>query len=276
MTDRIESCDLTLSSADTDALHDADSRWRARFGSASRRELLRRFAAEFESGGLSAALLCARLEQRHVWRHGLAALAAELADERERDAAAVSDAALVTYERKWSKRLARLQRMNPARWAVRELSAEELHAELTLRLLDALRSGEREFSRDERVGREWGLSFLARQRAALRERFRLDVSLVEEPVCAAPCTQEDALIDAQSERLFELARERAESTLSRPQRLWLSAMRLSANAGGFFESSGKLNLAAASRLLDKNRSSAQRAFAELQNRFSAELSKLDE
>ena len=166
MTDRIESCDLALSSADTDALHDADSRWRARFGSASRRELLRRFAAEFESGGLSAALLCARLEQRHVWRHGLAALAAELADERERDAAAVSDAALVTYERKWSKRLARLQRMNPARWAVRELSAEELHAELTLRLLDALRSGEREFSRDERVGREWGLSFLARQRAA--------------------------------------------------------------------------------------------------------------
>jgi hypothetical protein len=209
-------------------------------------------------------------------RYGSAALALELADERERDAAAASDAALVTYERKWSKRLARLQRMKPARWAVRELSAEELHAELTLRLLDAVRSVEGEFSRDERAGREWGLTFLVRQRAALRQRFRLDVSLVEEPVCAVPSTQEDALIDAQSERLFELARERAESTLSRPQRRWLSAMRLSANAGGFFESSGRLNLAAASRLLERNRSSAQRAFAELQSRFSAELSKLDE
>ena len=44
--------------------------------------------------------------------------------------------------------------------------------------------------------------------------------------------------------------------------------------GEFFESSGRLNLAAVSRMLDKNRSSAQRAFGELQQHFRRELKKL--
>jgi hypothetical protein len=73
---------------------------------------------------------------------------------------------------------------------------------------------------------------------------------------------------------MQLAGRRAEETLSRPQRTWLAAMKLSANAGAFFESSGNFNLAAASRVLTKDRSSAHRAFGELQSHFGQELEKL--
>ncbi len=55
------------------------------------------------------------------------------------------------------------------------------------------------------------------------------------------------------------------------QRQWLAAMRLAAVRGEFFESSGRLNLSAASRVLGKNRSSAQHAFKELQARVASEL-----
>jgi hypothetical protein len=50
-------------------------------------------------------------------------------------------------------------------------------------------------------------------------------------------------------------------------------LKLSARSGGFFESSAEPNLSAASRVLGKNRSSAQRAYRELQTRFTAELSR---
>jgi hypothetical protein len=71
-----------------------------------------------------------------------------------------------------------------------------------------------------------------------------------------------------------LAQQRAEQALSRPQRQWLSALKLSARAGGFFESSAEPNLSAASRVLGRNRSSAQRAYGELQTRFGRELQRL--
>jgi hypothetical protein len=65
-----------------------------------------------------------------------------------------------------------------------------------------------------------------------------------------------------------MTRERAEASLSKPQRQWYAAMRMAANAGSFFEASGDLNLSAAARVLDKNRSSAQRAFAEIRTAFA--------
>jgi hypothetical protein len=52
-------------------------------------------------------------------------------------------------------------------------------------------------------------------------------------------------------------------------------MKMTANAGAFFESSGELNLAAVSRVLDKDRSSAHRAFEEISHRFCRELDALD-
>lgn len=77
----------------------------------------------------------------------------------------------------------------------------------------------------------------------------------------------------ESERLFSVAGQRAEQSLSRPQRRWLAALKLSARSGGFFQASAKPNLSAASRVLGKNRASAQRAYRELQARFSRELSR---
>jgi hypothetical protein len=183
----------------------------------------------------------------------------------------------VAYERKWSKRLKGLQRAHPSRWSVCGLSDEELRDELTLRMIDAIRTRPEELEHHQRPGREWGLGFLAHELRVIRKSFRLKVVLAEAPIgCVdrAP-NEEERFLAAEAESNRALARERAESTLNRPQRRWLAAMKMTANAGAFFESSGKLNLSAASRLLDKNRSSAVRAYGELSRHFSEELAKLD-
>lgn len=253
-----------------------DALWRDRFGAASRRELSCALASALASAERDLPSVCARVEQRHIARYGVQALRAELADERERDAATTCDRKLVAYEAKWAARLSRWQRTRAERWTLYGLSPEELHAELSLRLIAELRSNPRDFEGYERAGREWGLTFLVRQRSVLRQQFRLKVALVEAPQWSTLQSQEDVLIAEESTRLLEIASERAEHALSRPQRRWLSALKLSANAGHFFDASGKPNLAAASRLLEKNRSSAQRAFAELHCRFDAERRKLEE
>jgi hypothetical protein len=194
-------------------------------------------------------------------------------DVHERDSALADDTALVAYERKWARRLARLQRAHPGRWRVPGLSDEELRDELTLRLIDAVRTQPEERAQ-EQPGKEWGLFFLERQLARLRSAFKLKIVLAE-PAGAIEhgLNEEERLLERESERLFATARERAERSLSQPQRRWLAAMKMSANAGAFFEQSGKPNLAAASRLLEKNRSSAQRAFGELSRVFTNELRK---
>jgi hypothetical protein len=88
-------------------------------------------------------------------------------------------------------------------------------------------------------------------------------------------SHEERWLDLEADHGRALARERAELGLSRPQRRWLAALKSSANAGAFFESSERPNLSAASRLLGKNRSSAQRAYRELQGCFIRELSRLE-
>ncbi|HET9929310.1 MAG TPA: hypothetical protein VFQ35_01425 [Polyangiaceae bacterium] len=260
------------------ALREAEARWGTAFGRASRKELARAATAALQGqsrGGATPQATLAGIEQCHVARHGKLALRAELEDEVERDAARRSDAALVTYEAKWSARLERMQRTQPGRWSVREFSAEELRAELTLSLIELVIARDDEFERYERAGREFGFSFLLSARAALRRKYRLRVELTEPTVLADPVpTLEERLIAEQTRAVLGLAGAAAERALSRPQRRWLSALKLSANAGAFFESSGRVNLAAASRLLQKNRSSAKRAFAELQRQFQAELEKL--
>lgn len=199
------------------------------------------------------------------------------ADQRERDAAVHDDRALVAYEAKWKRRLFLLQRAHPNRWSVRGLSDDELRDELTLRLIDAIRTRPEELARHHRAGREWGLGFLSHELRALRKSFRLDIVLTDVPAGLwdrAP-NEEERFLVAESDGLRALARERAEASLNRPQRRWLAAMKMTAHAGAFFESSGKLNLSAVSRLLDKNRSSAVRAYSELSRHFSEELAKLD-
>jgi hypothetical protein len=201
----------------------------------------------------------------------------EVEDLRLRNLAVTSDAALVAYEDKWRRRLIALQRAHPGRWCVRGLSDEELRDELTLRLIDAIRTRPEELQLHHRAGREWGLGYLAHELRTIRKSFRLNVVLTDIPTAMSDRTpnEEERYLQRESESLFARARERAEASLNRPQRRWLAAMKMTANAGGFFESSGKLNLSAVSRLLDKNRSSAVRAYGELSRHFGEELAKLD-
>lgn len=167
--------------------------WAEHFGAASLVELSARYQEHLQRFDRDGATLCAdflatlraQLEFEHRARYGAVALLAERADELDRDAAVNGDTALVRYEAKWRRKLARLQRARA------------------------------------------------------------------------------------------LARERAERSLSRPQRAWLAALERSANAGAFFESSGLPNLSAASRVLGKDRSSAQRAYRELRGRFIEELNRLE-
>lgn len=206
--------------------------------------------------------------------------AAEL-DARMRDAARVDGAALVRYERKWALRLVRLQRAHPGWWRLPGLSDEELRDALTLRLIEALVADSEPSARaleQEALarGKEWGLVVLERELRRLRAAFKLKIVL-EDPVFEhqpAP-GEEDRLLELETVRLRALAGENAERSLTRPQRKWLAALKVSARSGAFFEASGKPNLAAASRLVEKNRSSAQRAFGELSRHFARELAKLE-
>jgi hypothetical protein len=262
------------------ALTDAAAHWSRLYGTGSRLELCAAYAREIDrackAGGEAFAQLCARVEREHQAKYGLRRLTAEADDERERDAAVEGDAALIAYDRKWARRLAKLQRAHPSRWRLPGLSDEELRDALTLRLIDAVRTRSEELSKHHRPGKEWGLLFLARQRRIMRSSFRLQVVLTDpSPVFDRTLDEEERLIADQTLSAMALARQRAEARLTRPQRRWLAAMKMMANAGAFFESSGRLNLSAVSRMLDKNRSSAQRAFEELQHRFVRELQRLE-
>jgi hypothetical protein len=198
----------------------------------------------------------------------------EHADRAQRDLARVDDSALVQYEAKWQHKVRRLQRTFPERWRVAGLSDEEVRDILTLRLIEAVRQASPEELALARPGREWGLLIVQRELRGLRRAFKLPavpVDFSEAPATLQVFDQEERLLAEESERLFLVAGQRAEQGLSRPQRRWLAALKLSARSGGFFQASAEPNLSAASRVLGKNRSSAQRAYRELQARFSREL-----
>jgi hypothetical protein len=204
------------------------------------------------------------------------AVQAEHSDRAQRDAARSDDRVLVSYEAKWQRKLCRLQQTYPERWRVAGLSDEEVRDILTLRLIEAVRQASAEDLALARPGREWGLLIVQRELRALRRVFKLPaipVDFSETPAVMHELDQEERLLASESERLLSLAEQRAEQSLSRPQRQWLAALKLSARGGGFFEASAEPNLSAASRVLGKNRSSAQRAYRELQARFSRELSR---
>jgi hypothetical protein len=197
-------------------------------------------------------------------------------DAAERDAAAISDSALVNYQQKWERRLKRLQRSYPARWRVPGLSEEEVRDALTLRLLEVVRGDPAAYP-EYAGGGEWGLSVMRKRLNELRRSFRLGATptdFSDDPALEREPDQEHQLLELESDACRGLAAARAQSQLSRPQRRWLAAMKLAANGGAFFEASQELNLSAAARVLQKNRSSAQRAYRELQLQFSRELQRL--
>lgn len=201
----------------------------------------------------------------------------ELSEDAERDAAVRDDLALVHYEAKWRRILRALQQAHPGRFRVPGLSQEEVRDLLTLRLIEVLRSDPGEFWRYQRPGRAWAMQCMQEHLRVLRKCFRLDAipaDLREVPLRAYTLDQEEQWLEREAEQGRAMAQQRAERALSRPQRQWLAALKLSANAGAFFQSSELPNLSAASRLLGKDRSSAQRAYQELRVRFGRELKRL--
>jgi hypothetical protein len=200
----------------------------------------------------------------------------EQSDRAQRDVARLDDDALVRYEAKWRRKVCRLQRTFPERWRVAGLSDEEVRDILTLRLIAAVRQARPDELALTRPGREWGLLIVQRELRVLRRAFKLPavpVDFNQTPATLQALDQEERLLADEAERLLSVAGQRAEEGLSRPQRRWLAALKLSARSGGFFEASAEPNLSAASRVLGKNRSSAQRAYRELQARFSRELAR---
>lgn len=199
-------------------------------------------------------------------------------DERDRDLAITDDAALVRYQAKWSRKLARLQRAHPGRWRVAGWSDEEVRDVLTLRLIEVVRGDRAAHACFVRPEMEWGLSVVEQHLRELRKRFRL---------AATPTDFDDAVLlqreagaearylDLEADACRALAQRNAREQLSRPQRRWLAAMTLAANDGEFFAASGRLNLSAASRQLGRNRSSAQRAYEQLQTCFREQLERLE-
>ena len=198
-----------------------------------------------------------------------------LLDERERRQAAVDDGALVSYQRKWELKLRRLQRAHPARWRVAGLSEEEVRDALTLRLIEAVRGGAEPEPGTE--GKEWGLTVVERALRGLRKSFRLEATPMDFRAVSLEervPTQEQRYLDDEASVARSIARQRAREQLSQPQRRWLAALSLAAMQGEFFQTSDRVNLSAASRMLGKDRSSAQRAYRALQTCFQRELERL--
>lgn len=212
-------------------------------------------------------------ERRHLSRYGERAVSAEKTDELARDAARTSGNALVAYQSHWDTRLRRMARRHPERFYAPGLSAEEVRDTLTLELVHALRSPERD-AEFTLPGKEWGLLVVSAELGALRRRFRLEAESVDFRTLTLPRsepTQEDRWLEREEEVCFEESTKAAVQRLTASERQWFAALRLAARQGQFFEASDRLNLSAASRVLGKDRSSAHRAYREIQIHFQAEL-----
>jgi len=208
---------------------------------------------------------------------GERALARAMNDHRERTLAEGDDAALVRYLSKWQGKLRRLQRRYPERWGVPGLSDDEVRDLLTLRLFEALRGPDPSERLLQQPGREWGLLMLRLALGELRRSFKLRVAPGEtdaSPGYWHALNPEEQWLEDEAERGRAQAQARAEGGLSKPQRAWLAALKVSALSGGLFAASGEPNLSAASRVVGKDRSSAQRAYQELKARFTRELERL--
>jgi hypothetical protein len=196
---------------------------------------------------------------------------------RERELAATNDAALIRYQSRWERKIAALQRRYPERWRVPGWSEQEVRDALTLHLFERLRAGSVPSS-SEAPDDDWELRLLGRHVRSLRNAHRLEAAptdLSHATLLQSEASQEDRWLELEADACRALAASNASARLNHPQRRWLAALKWSATCGEFFESSARPNLSAAARVLDKNRSSAVRAFEELRHRFQSELERVE-
>jgi hypothetical protein len=185
------------------------------------------------------------------------------------------DTALVRYLERWDRRIRALQRRQPGRFQVRGWSEQEVRDALTLRLFEIARA---EAATDSHREVDWELTELDRALRELQRGSRLHVTVMdlsEAPLLQREPSQEEHFLELEGDAQRTLAEERARARLNQPQLRWLAAMQWSARCGEFFETSDRLNLSAASRVLGKNRSSAARAYRELQSHFQDALARLE-
>jgi hypothetical protein len=185
------------------------------------------------------------------------------------------DDVLVAFLERWQRSISRLQRAYPARWHVPGLSDEEVRDALTLRLLEAARE---EAPPPEPAERDWALGIVRRHLALLRKSFRLGATPMDfrgAVLSQREPDQEQRFLERESDACRADAAANAKERLSTPQRRWLAAFKMAANGGQFFETSHEPNLSAASRVIGKHRSSAQRAYKELQTHFQRERRRIE-
>lgn len=209
---------------------------------------------------------------------GRTPLRAEYDDDSERVLARHDAAALVRYVDRWTRTIAYLQRAHPARWSVPGLSSEEVRDALSLRLWEAVTADTEPELADGRVGRAWGLRVLVSELRSLRRRFGLAATSLDfwaTPLPERAPNQEERWLELEAETRRAEARGRALDRLTPALETWLGTFEAAARSGDFFESSQALNLSAASRALGKNRSSALRAYRQLEHEFQRELERFD-
>jgi hypothetical protein len=185
-----------------------------------------------------------------------------------------NDDLLVTYLAGWHRSLSRLQRAYPARWHVPGLSDEEVRDILTLELLEVVRD-DPQAALPERTT---ALAIMRRRLATLRKSFRLGATPTDFDDAPPPMAQvgdEARWLEVEADACRAEAAAAARTRLSAPQRRWLAAFTLAAKGGAFFEASDEPNLSAASRVLGRHRSSALRAYQELQTEFQRERRRID-
>lgn len=197
-----------------------------------------------------------------------------LDDETLREEARSSDPALCAYEARWRARLRASMRKRPRYFQVPGLPDDEVLDALVLGLVEHVRgtrgpSAEHDDS-EPAPRRPLELVLAEATVRELRRRFRLAATPIdfrEVVVQSRAETPEEAMLDHEHVRRRERAARHAEAGLDPERRAWLEAFRRSANDGNFFAESGKPNLAAASRVLGKHRSTALRAYVELGHHF---------
>jgi len=270
-----------LAPPDQAVLEAAEAHWKTCFGIASCSELSAALAnalRERHSDARVAKEPTRELERCHVARYGRAALSAEYADDSKRVHARGDSAALVRYVDQWTRKIAYRQRAHAARWAVPGLSPDEVRDALSLRLWEVLAADTATELGYCSAGREWGLRVLVQELRSLRQRFRLAAISVDfwtTPVPERAPNQEESWLEFEAEICRALAHGRALRRLTAGQEAWLAAFEAAASGGGFFRASQSLNLSIASRALGKNRSSAVRAYRQLEHEFQRELERFE-
>jgi hypothetical protein len=250
--------------------------WRSRYGAGSVRALIAAWlGADAELGGLPVGAHGdpSAAERAHVGRWGTRSLTSEKQDELARDRARSDDGELVLYQAHWDRRLRQLARRYPERFFTPGLSSEELRDALTLSLLEAIRRPEHDTA-FTLPGKEWGLLVVTNQLRELRRRFRLEAELTDfqaVQLLQQSVSAEERWLEREARECEAWAAAAAERGLTQTERQWYAALRAAARRGDFFESSERLNLSAASRLLGRDRSSAHRAYREIRAHFQAEL-----